>query len=426
MMGTFLSPSLHRKRLRDECNDEPQAMDLDRYRGHLAGLRGVNSLSKEELEVARSLARDRLFRLLYLQLDDEPVEEASDPMISSTEMSPDRPSKFVFTQETTVCVGGGIAIPSTLYYVAEWILMHARDPTVFFDVNVRDGTRGVGDVVGGEGPHAFLKNFPVARKAEVACCLLNFLRSRPALLHARFHQAFKSVLSMNNASGGKILPGSMIPTPNDFIVKLLRDIIISITVESRHILQYLLSFLCTLSYSPNFKDRMTMSRRLSIVFGPILIGSPVSTTASSVAKHVEWSFALCEILLQAHGLALTNDSLSLDEARFCKTLLWKLNDSFECQIVARTPKKSAVLTPRRGMAGKGVRKVGSSATRLLFRPAKAPLENAEPREDLTYSPHSPQSPVSPNYVVGDGSRFTSCLSPLAVERDFYRKRLRLE
>ncbi|KAI8849281.1 hypothetical protein BC829DRAFT_432651 [Chytridium lagenaria] len=341
-------------------------------------------------------------------------------------------------QEVSVFIGGGLALPSALYHASEWILHHAREPKLFLDLGPRDAFRDIGDALNAQGPQAFLKDFPVARKDEVAQYVLTYLRSKPALLQPRFHQAFKSVLSMNNASGAKILPGSMIPTPNDFIVKLLRDILLSISVESRHTLQYLLSFLCSLSFSQNFKDRMSLARRLSTLFGPILIGtSPsnraITPTAVSVNRSIEWSYSLCEILLHAHGLAIISDNnaFSSDDARHCNTILWKLNDSFADQIIARTPSRrsvSTMLTPRR-LNAKGFRKAGGgSAARMLFKQPKQhkpSMDLMEP-DDFTYSPPaSPHSPSSPNYVVGDGSRFTSSQSAVAIERDSYRKRLRL-
>ncbi|KAJ3103195.1 hypothetical protein HDU97_010328 [Phlyctochytrium planicorne] len=183
-----------------------------------------------------------------------------------------------------------------------------------------------------------------------------------------------------------------------------------------------------ISFSKDFKERMALARKLAMIFGPLLIGvqgkAPLST--ASVNRNVEWSFAMAEILIHAHGLAICGENMSnMGYEKYEQTLLWKLNDTFDSQILFMTPKKKLSpmpLTPQR-LAARGWKSssLPASARRLFKMQPKTPKKDLDDEVPLL----APGSPVSPNYMVGDGSRFTSSLSPLAAERESYRKRLRV-
>ncbi|KAJ3103196.1 hypothetical protein HDU97_010329 [Phlyctochytrium planicorne] len=181
-------------------------MEVDKGKGHLARLRSVNSLNSEELEAgmvavppnrhSRSLARERIFKLIYIQIDKDFSDDSDIPSAQSSP-GPQSPYSFSFnfsssntTADQSVSIEGGITLPSTIYHVAEWILNYGRNTKILFDSasTGKDMLVEISQI----GPNAFLKTFPPSRCNEVFQFLLQLLRSRPVIIPPSFHSPLKS------------------------------------------------------------------------------------------------------------------------------------------------------------------------------------------------------------------------------------------
>ncbi|KAJ3409655.1 hypothetical protein HDV05_004313 [Chytridiales sp. JEL 0842] len=438
-----LTPRGSRKRCREEEVEEVEGegMEVDKGNGRFADLRSVNSLHGEELEAARTIALERLQKILFVELEDDPTPDpCSSPTIPHTHILP-IPSTFgtpkrAFSTSTssflvsntpsnkstpaTISTRIGLTIPSFLYFTSEWLLekcflnpsnpsttsplifTRSPDPARLEAIYAMIEKKGVGEAI---------KSVQEGCVVEVASMMVEFLRGRGGLLGGRYHQALKGVLSVNNASTARA-PGSTVALPTESTIRLLRDVIVLLPRENRQTLQYLLSFLSKISKPNRHKGKISLIRQLSTIFGPLLVGTSSSKSITSTPSKSNWEASICELLLYA------NESGDEEES-----LLWRLGSGLNSQIVSRTPSRrtpmGTMFSPRRGQTPmKSSRRLfGSTPKRLFGSPSSKPVADVEVQ---SLSP-------SKGYILGSAGKFSVEMQAAAtVARDSYSKRLKLE
>ena len=155
---------------------------------------------------------------------------------------------------------------------------------------------------------------------------------------------------MNNAkSETHRIANAGIKQPTEDIVFLLRDTLLLIPIERRHIIQCisknqhskinlfnkgLLYFVRDLARRSASKLPITSARQLASIFGPLVTSGELKPPSSG--RLQVWSVSLFELLVHANGLSEEQES---------KSFLFRIDSTFESEIKAKV---NALKTPRRG------------------------------------------------------------------------------
>ncbi|KAJ3331766.1 hypothetical protein HDU76_002264 [Blyttiomyces sp. JEL0837] len=400
MLGNGMDQTPSRKRPREQEDEQDDRMELDQ--SHVT-LPLITGLSAEEDRAAKSLAIERLKNVLFVDPDDLKVPNEEDSFIFTQNRPPFIPP-FISTSSTshqlpsTIRTRNNLIIPSFLYYLIEWVTTHSLkdskwSPNLLSITPSRERIESVMSMIGASGLVTTLGSLTANSTIEVLFLLTEYLRGFPAIFKKNHFPVLRGILSLNNATGRSRVAGGSVCIPTETTIKLLRDAILLLSASSRGLLYYLLDFLNDISRASESTSKSTTLRQIAQNFGPLLIGESRKTVHMSASKN-EWSTALCELLMHAHGVTIGRISNSTPTSSTTSigstSLLWKVSSSLKDQIkkkmtVSRTPSRascSPMMSPRGSKSMP--RTIANQASKRLFTPSpKKPLV-------LQQSPGSPK------------------------------------
>ncbi|ORY52507.1 hypothetical protein BCR33DRAFT_845647 [Rhizoclosmatium globosum] len=451
------------------------------------------ALSKDEyLSAARAISQERVRKVLFIDCEDEDLsvpptprlhraplssnisamDTAKDPLFIATSLTGDTtteihlPTKLITSSSSfRKTVSANTTFSRKISSFSQTSLSYER----VRELNENMDAVGICEALRGCDVH---KDAP-----EIACMILDVLRTRKPVFAQKFHSALKGILAVNNTSGTR-LPGATVPVPAESTMKLIRSVFIMIESESRQILHYTLDFLRRICECSKAKANITTTaRELSKIFGPILVGLGTGSVLATPVRtsSIVWAETLCELLLYAHGLPtneasalpVTEDGRKILVRNKKQSLLWKvpiaLQDSINERVnLLKTPSRRSVMsvnvTPRRQMAPisrvagmGGVSNVQGNGRRTLFgspKPASKSIPDSfnspnqsriganSPTKFLFSSSSAPHfnSNAGSVYAFGNGisgsdsgAVFLSSVNLMASsDRNSFAKRLKIE
>ncbi|KAJ3039659.1 hypothetical protein HDV00_012003 [Rhizophlyctis rosea] len=230
--------------------------------------------------------------------------EGSNPFLFGT-ATPTRPPTFDTFLYADV---GKLRIPERIHIVAQYIANYGQGvPGVFAKQGDVDRLAELRELVKNLSVDDFYEILSPGDSVELAVLMGEYIRDLKGLLGRENLDVWRTILSNNQAQEqAPILSGAYIKEPSDTQIKFLRNALLLLPTPNRHLLQYLITFCATVARPTSTKTPAAAARNLASIFGPALTATsttpPPSTSSSSIIKRPDWSVALFELLIHAHGL----------------------------------------------------------------------------------------------------------------------------
>jgi hypothetical protein len=359
-------------------------MNID---AHKQVIKSVNELDIMELQCARKIAAERLRNRLYLDIEDN-VSDFSIKTVATQGfaayhetrstvgvaggnqfMRSTRPiantsargMEFSFTPSSTNIdmqdddtddtldsfQVDNLTVPAFIFLSTKFLLKHGLGldglfqqsgselKTTALKTKITGKCNANNDLENGIG--AVVEILSEKDSIELGVLLVEFLNSNKQVIPSHLHQLFKGILAINNSSNDpkRRLPSSTVLNPNEDSLRLLRDVLVLLPVDLRHILQWIISFLFQMSKTAPSRSFNAAARQLAQVFGPSLTRTAAHDAQQTPRRsNSDWSISLVELLIHSHELESGTSPI------------WSVSLAFQEEI---KDKVRAASTPKRGI-----------------------------------------------------------------------------